>query len=154
MSPIPSPTPLRRTIARLLFSPAGLLCGFVVLLIFACPGARGDDGMRGVAADNPVLASTKGLMDLGFQSPSSEAPRPRVIGRSTRFDNAARSSARSATPSEREARAKELFRHSHTALPMLVDPTRVDDQQAAVASLRPMTGPTVGIRSKLPHEKR
>lgn len=40
MSPVPSPTSLRHRLARVLFSPAGLLCGFVVLLIVMCPGAR------------------------------------------------------------------------------------------------------------------
>ena len=41
MSPIPAPAPLRRAILRVVFSPAGLLCGFVLLLIATCPGARG-----------------------------------------------------------------------------------------------------------------
>ena len=41
MSPVPLPRRVRSTILRMMFSRTGLLCGFVVLVIFTCPGARG-----------------------------------------------------------------------------------------------------------------
>ncbi|MFM7107054.1 MAG: hypothetical protein ACKOZU_00335 [Planctomycetaceae bacterium] len=41
MPRLPLPAPVRRAIVGMMLSPAGLMCGFVVLLLVTCPGARG-----------------------------------------------------------------------------------------------------------------
>lgn len=152
MSPIPSPTPLRRRLARLLFSPVGLLCGFVVLLIATCPGARGDDGLGLLSAD---LTAFAGVADVSVQPVAAPAKAmvSKPFARSTRFDRTTPSSARSATPAERAA-AKDALPHTRKAVPLLVDPLLTDSPQASAGDLRPMTGPPVGIRSRFPGEKR
>lgn len=148
MSPIPSPVPLRRRLARILFSPAGLLCGFVVLLIVACPGARGDGSLGLIPAGHKTFTASADALRLDLPKPVVPAARPtdRPIGRSTRFDRVPPSAARSATPSERAAgpAASEAFRHSRSTLPLLVDPLLADAPRIS-ASVRPMTGPPVGI---------
>lgn len=157
MSPIPSPTPLRRTLARLLFSPAGLLFGFVVLLITTCPGARGEGSLGMLAENNGGLFSSSAIELAKYDSirvnPTHQPSA--AIGRSTRLDRVPTSSARSATPMERGAAAPapvdaEAFRHSRSTLPLLVDPMLDETARASSAGIRPMTGPAVGIRPKLP----
>jgi len=134
MSPLPSPTPLRRTFAKIVFSPSGLLFAFVVLVIVACPGARAADGVRSSAA------STDPLFMLAKQGMNPDADvfvppvRPRMttpIGRSGRLDAVAPTKARSATPAERGEPAAKV----------------------SSVTLRPMIGPPVGIRSRLPQER-
>lgn len=155
MSPIPSPAPLRRTVARILFSPAALLFGFVVLLITTCPGARGESSF------GPLMGTEAFRAPAVAELPNINVPvvpvaRPSaVIGRSTRFDRVPSSSARSATLTERNAAApaaadSEAFRHSRLAMPLLV----ADPARAPAANINPMTGPAVGIRPKLPAAKR
>ena len=153
MSPIPSPTPLRRRLARVLFSPAGLLFGFVVLLIVTCPGARGEGSLGLLSEGASGLSTGSSLMSLDLVVPATKPAAPRSIGRSTRFDRTAPSSIRSATPAERPADSADTFRHIRSATPLLVDPLLADAPQVS-ATIRPMTGPPVGIRSRYPGEKR
>ena len=158
MSPLPSPRPIRQKILRAMFSPIGLLCGFVVLLIATCPGARGEGALGLLAASEFAAVSGADVLSLDKESrhlvASSAAPRGVV---------APRSSARSATPAERRtgvssahlpgrpaASGSELFRHTRSALPLLVDPVTTGADLAPSASIRPMVGPAVGIRTKLP----
>ena len=154
MSPLPSPTPMRRTFLRILFSPAGLLCGFVVLLITTCPGARGDDTMGLLAATGGLHGSTGGDLTsldalLGSTGGSAE------IGR------VPAASLRSPLPTERGAVGREprpsilsredVFPHSRIAIPMLVAPLPGDaNTTPASAALAPRTGPAVGVPRKLP----
>lgn len=156
MSPIPSPTPLRRTIARLLFSPAALLLGFVVLLITTCPGARGEGAIGLLIANDGMLTSASSdfaKLDMAITPVRVPAS---VSARSTRFDRAPASSARSATPAERSAATRavggesDALRHSRSTVPLLVDPLLDDVSSAPAARITPMTGPAVGIRPKLP----
>ena len=153
MSPLPSPTPVRTALLRMIFSPTGLLLGFVVLIIATCPGARSEESLSLFAANDGLRSSAVELSRFDMPvAPSRPSP---VIGRSTRFDPAPVSSARSATPMERGLRTPgtveaETFRHSRTTLPLLVDPLSGDRDQAASANISPMTGPAVGIRPRLP----
>ena len=152
MSPLPCPTPLRRAILRKLFSPAGLLLGFVVFIITTCPGARGDDAVS-------LLAASGGFVPrVGIDATTLDAVvtpvRPATVAaRSTRFDRALPSSTRSSTPTGRVRVApgptSEIFTNSRSTLPLQTDPL-LDDAAAPAAGLRPMTGPAVGIRPKLP----
>jgi len=151
MSPLPSPVPLRRAILRMLFSPASLLLGFVVFIITTCPGARGEDAVS-------LLVTNGGLMpragaDVTTLDVAVIPTRPAVLAaRSTRFDRVPASSARSSTPAERvrlaPAPTGEIFTNSRSTLPLLTDPLL--DAASPSASLSPMTGPAVGIRSQLP----
>jgi hypothetical protein len=155
MSPLPSPTPLRRTVLRMLFSPGSLLFGFVVLIITMCPGARGEESF-GLLALNAGLSSPAAVDITTLDVPVAPARSAPVIGRSTRFDRVPSSTARSATPAERSSAAPavrdtESFRHSRSALPLLTDPLLND---SASARISPMTGPAVGVRPKLPISKR
>lgn len=157
MSPIPSPAPLRRRLARVLFSPASLLFGFVVLIIVTCPGARGDGGL-GLLAVSDGLRTSAAVDFTNLDLPVTPA-RPAVMARSTRFDRTPTSTARSATPVERGAAAPvagsaDAFRHSRAALPLLVDPLLDATPQSPSAAIQPMTGPAVGIRPKLPTARR
>ena len=133
MSPVPSPTPLRRTFAKIVFSPTGLLFAFVVLVVVTCPGARAADGLRTAASTDPLLMLAKQGMNLDadvFVPPV----KPRMttpIGRTGRLDAVAPTKARSAMPAERGEPAAKV----------------------SSVSLRPMIGPPVGIRSRLPHER-
>lgn len=155
MSPLPSPVPLRRAILRMLFSPASLLLGFVVFIITTCPGARGEDAMSLLVANGglvPQVGSNVATIDVAVIP-----TRPAVLPvRSTRFDRVPASSARSSTPAERvrltPASTGEIFTNSRSTLPLLTDPL-LDDASPS-ASLRPMTGPAVGIRSPLPSAAR
>ena len=153
MSPVPSSFPLRRKVSQFLFSPTGLLVGFVVLLIATCPNARGEL-MNNMFAMNGGLP-TADLTNLSV--PVAPAAAPRVIGRSTKFDGPQASSLRPATPSERGERTSTAtgpFRHSRSPLPLLVDPILEEGSQASAGRISPMTGPTVGIRPRLPNPAR
>lgn len=153
MSPIPCPTPLRRTILRLVFSPMGLLCGFVVLLIATCPGARGDQAISLLLANGGLQAGSSPASLDGLVVPPSP-----VNVHSARFDRTPISSARSKTPAERAADAAPArplgehddLSHSRAALPLLVEPLTPSLNRPETAAIVPMTGPTVGIRSRLP----
>lgn len=152
MSPIPSPTPLRRRFVRALFSPAGLLFGFVLLIIVTCPGARGEGALGLLSVGDGLQASAAvGIMDLNL--PVAPA-RPVMVARSTRFDRPPSSTGRSATQAERRVApvgdAPDAFRHSRSALPLLVDPLLDTTPRAPAAAIKPMTGPAVGIRPTLP----
>lgn len=160
MSPLPSPIPLRHRLARLLSSPASLLFGFVVLLILTCPGARGGGGeaLGLVPAGSTVFAAQPDLASLDLTAPDlakvqAKPAASRPLGRSTRFDRVTPSTARSATPAERPANPAESFRHTRSAVPLLVDPLLADAPRVS-PTIRPMTGPPVGIRSRYPGEKR
>ncbi len=149
MSPLPSPSPLRRAFVRALFSPAGLLFGFVVLLIVTCPGARGE-GFSASLALNGGLAATADLPALDV--PVAPANRSTTsFARSTRFDRAPVSSARTATPVERKAQASaidtEAFSRSRAAVPLLVDPL-LDEISSGRPAISPMIGPAVGVQPK------
>lgn len=150
MSPIPSPAPLRRAFLRALFSPGSLLFGFVVLIIITCPGARGE-GVMGLLTENEGLF---GPDYLTLDMPVAEAEPAPVISPAAKFGRMPSSTARSATPVERggspAAGAGPSFRHSRAALPLLVDPLLDDAPRAPSVRISPMTGPTVGIRPKLP----
>lgn len=155
MSPLPSPTPVRSAILRMVFSPTGLLLGFVVLLIVTCPGARGEESLGLLVTNDGLRSSAVDLSNFDVPVPPSR-PTP-VIGRSSRYDRVPVSSARSATPLERGLRDREpravdaeSFRHSRAALPLLVDPLTGDAARAPSAKLNPMTGPAVGIRPQTP----
>lgn len=153
MSPVPSPMPLRISFARILFSPPSLLLGFVALLIVTCPGARGE-GAATLIPDG-LATFTSGantLAQLDLSAPAVAAPTPvrPTIREPSRLDRLKPAAARSAAPRERTEAATDSFTHSRAALPLLVDPLLADARQAQATGLRPMTGPPVGIRPKLP----
>lgn len=150
MSPIPSPTPLRRVFARLLFSPASLLFGFVVLIVVTCPGARGDEGAGSISSRDPVFGSSAAVLNLGFKATAS-APAPRkAIGRSTRFDRAPAAATSGAPAAQRGSTARGAAGDSQTALPLFVDSLLGAGAARPAVDIRPMTGPPVGIRTSLP----
>lgn len=145
MSPIPSPTPLRRAVARILFSPAGLLFGFVVLLIATCPNARGDSSFGALLALGGGSSST----DLA----RLDVPVAPATATSARAAKPFRSSWRSPTPAERGERyptSSEASEGPLAAVPLLTDPLLEGKATPPTAHISPMTGPTVGIRPKLP----
>jgi hypothetical protein len=148
MSPIPSPTPLRRRLSRLLFSPAGLLFGFVLLLIATCPGARGDEA-AGSARRTGFAAGTD-LPTFDLTKPLAAPPAARPFARSTKFDRRATSATRPVRIEDRTGGSSDTFRHSRSVLPLLVDPVIDAAARGATTSLTPMSGPAVGIRPKLP----
>lgn len=147
MSPIPSPTPLRRVAARLLFSPAGLLFGFVVLLIVTCPGARGESGFSSfVALGGGASAADWTRLDV----PVAPATASEMTSRPSR---PARSSWRSPTPAERDEAAAvtiSALDDSRSTAALVTDPAGKGRNPVPAARLKPMTGPTVGIRQKHP----
>lgn len=147
MSPIPSPTPLRRVAARLLFSPAGLLFGFVVLLIATCPGARGESGFANILAlSEGAPAGDWTRLDV----PVAPATASETISRPSK---SRRSSWRSPTPAERGEGGDTIINalgDSPTTASLVADPVVERNAAAQTTRLKPMTGPTVGIRSKLP----
>ncbi|MFM9059495.1 MAG: hypothetical protein ACKOSQ_10290 [Planctomycetaceae bacterium] len=159
MSPLPSPTPVRNVIVRLVFSPIGLLCGFVVLLITTCPSARGEDSFGSFGTHDGLRSSVVDLSRIEVAPPAAR-PVP-AIGRSTRFDRAPASLARSATPMERQLRDRGAAPVDATAVagaaaPVspLVNPLTNDASSAPAVSLTPMTGPAVGIRPQVPRPGR
>lgn len=157
MSPIPSPTPIRRTVLRILFSPAGLLFGFVVLLIATCPGARGGDAMDLLVAKGSLPSFNDPALSRLDSLAAHPAP---ALGRSSRLDRVPVSGARSATPAERQARSSGMgesqpLRHSRATLPLLFDPLPGEESAPMSSSaLRPMTGPAVGVPRQLPTSRR
>ena len=152
MSPIPSPTPLRRKLGRLLFSPAGLLFGFVLLLIATCPGARGDDAEAASSRRTGFAAGTD-LPTFDLTKPLTAPPAARPFARSTRFDRGAASATRPVQTEDRSGNSFDSFRHSRAVLPLLVDPVIDAAARGAATSLAPMSGPAVGIRRKVPSAK-
>lgn len=153
MSPIPSPTPLRRKLSRLLFSPAGLLFGFVLLLIATCPGARGDDAATAASSRRTGFAAGTDLPTFDLTKPLAAPPATRPFARSTRFDRGAASAARAVGTENRTGASIDTFRHSRAVLPLLVDPVIDAAARGATTSLAPMSGPAVGIRPRLPIAK-
>lgn len=157
MSPIPSPTPIRRTVLRMLFSPAGLLFGFVVLLIATCPGARGGDAMD-LLVENGGLPSFNDPTLARLESLAAH-PAP-ALGPSSRVDRIPMSGARFATPAEQQARLSGMgesqpLRHSRATLPLLFDPLPGEESAPMASSaIRPMTGPAVGVPRQLPTSRR
>lgn len=154
MSPIPSPVPLRRTVARLLFSPTGLLFAFVVLLLTTCPGARGQSGF------DQLLAMEVGAMATDITTiavPVAPSSTPRVIGRSTRFDRPRESAAQAPAAVERGARAgagADPLRDARLSIPLLDDSLFDEAAGNLPPRIRPMTGPAVGIEPRLPNAAR
>lgn len=161
MSPLPSPTPLRRSIARVMFSPLGLLFGFVVLIMITCPGARGDDAISSLLANGGLEAGRHpaNLADLPVVATRTTW---RSTDRSTTRDRAPISAARSKTPAERalESARNPLVDPSAdgveepATLPLVSDPLAIGGTRASAAALVPMTGPAVGIRPRLPRTGR
>ena len=156
MSPIPNPPPLGRSVARFVFSPAGLLFGFVALLIVTCPGARGDSSL-GLITDGAAAFSGGGSELDGLRlsvPPQAARALPRPVARPTGGDSSRLQllkprALRTAAPGERSG-GDDLLTQSLSATPLLVDPLLKDPPKSAAAGIRPMTGPTVGIRPKLP----
>lgn len=148
MSPIPSPTPLRRKLGRLLFSPAGLLFGFVMLLIVTCPGARGDDLATTASAGRPGFAAGTVRPTFDLTKPLAAPPAARPFARSTRFDRGAASASRAVGTENRSGGSIETFRHSRAVLPLLVDPLIGGGSSTSATTIRPMTGPAVGITDR------
>ena len=145
MSPIPSPTPLRRVFARLLFSPAGLLCGFVVLLVLTCPGARGAEGTKPISPHSAIFGSSATVVNLGFQPTAAAPTARRAIGRSTRFDRVPEARAKVAPAAQRGPGVEAAARQSPTDLPLFVDSLLGAEAAKSESDIRPMTGPPVGI---------
>jgi len=137
MSPLPSPAPLRRSIARILFSPAGLLFGFLAIVIVACPGARSSEPVLITANTKAVLAGGSGSTRFILMQNTPMNPKPRVIGRSSRFDGIA--------PAAGPAGSADALRNVKTILPLLVDPLLTDAPRVSEATPTPMTGQPVGI---------
>lgn len=141
MSPLPNPAPVRHAILRTLFSPTGLLLCFVVLVIFTCPGARGEDAMR-LLTMNDVRQSS--VIDLNGLDVDVSPARPERFGRETT------SAARSPTPSERSLRggstvaAKPAFL-ARSPLPLIADPMLEKAAGVPAGTIKPMTGPAVGV---------
>lgn len=156
MSPVPGPIPLRHRLTRLLFSPAGLLCGFVFLLIATCPGARGDDaaGILSASFGTFALASDVSVPPV---SATAKAATSKPFGRSTRFDREWSSSKRVPTSVERVA-AKDALPHTRKVVPLLIDPSLTDSPRTSASNPTPMTGPPVGVsrtslRPRTPSER-
>lgn len=159
MSPLPSPTPLRSLLLKVVFSPAGLLCGFVVLLIATCPGARGEEAISMLLANGGLSAAARpASLDSFVVTPL--APARTEIGRSV--STAPRSLARSKTPAERSAESArptsaggmDVPSPARSALPLVADPLAGAADRPTSAALVPMTGPAVGIRPRLPGSTR
>lgn len=123
MSPLPSPTPLRRVFLRMVFSPAGLLFGFVVLLLVTCPGARGEVPSVG-------LGSIDGLYAVG-SAPDITNLQVTV----TRSDRPALAIGRSATPSERATAGRPA-----------IDGIKTQNGRSVASRFVPMSGPMVGVK--------
>lgn len=161
MSPLPSPAPLRRSILKVMFSPLGLFCGFVLIIMATCPGARGDEAFSMLLA-NGGLQSTKQPADLDQFQPVVTRPVAGVADRPILRERAPISAARSKTPAERareSARgpvggASESVQHTPSALPLFADPIAAGGERGSSASLVPMTGPAVGVRRQLPRSGR
>lgn len=149
MSPLPSPSPLRRSIARIVFSPAGLLFGFVAMVIVACPGARGSEPVLLTAENKAVLAGGSKSIRFILMENTPMNPKPRVIGRSKRFDGLAPAAGSATAPAAGPAGSADALRNVKAVLPLLVDPLLTDTPRVS-ASVRPMTGPSVGIQPRLP----
>jgi hypothetical protein len=134
MSPLPNPTPIRRTILRIVFSPAALLCGFIVLVISTCPGARGDTAIEMLAASGGLSARAGGAeADRGL--PSAGHVRTSV-GRGLHSSILTR---------------EDMFPRSRSTLPLLVAPLPGDvSHSPSAAPITPMKGPAVGVPRKLP----
>lgn len=150
MSPIPSPTPMRRTVLRFVFSPTVLVCSFVLFLIVVCPNARGEDvfGIFAPQAGHPFPGGSD-LMSLNVPVAAARPVKTSAIARPTM------PSVRSATLEERGPVAPaveeaEPFRHSRAALPLLVEPLQSVSAKDPFAHLSPMTGPAVGVKAKVP----
>jgi hypothetical protein len=160
MSPVPEQIPRRISFARVLCSPPSLLLGFVVLLIVTCPGARGE-GVVTLIPDGlaTFVSGANTLEDLDVSASAVAATTPArlpvrpMIRESSRLDRLKPKAARSAAPRERSEAATDSFTHSRAALPLLVDPLLAEGKPAQASGLRPMTGPPVGIRPKLPTPK-
>lgn len=156
MSPVPGPLPLRHRLTRLLFSPAGLLCGFVFLLIATCPGARGDDPSAILSANFATFGFASDV-SVPPVSASSKAVTSKPFGRSTRFDREWSSSNRGSAPAERIA-AKDALPHTRTVVPLLIDPPLTDSPRTSTSNPTPMTGEPVGVsrtslRPRTPSER-
>lgn len=149
MSPLPSPSPLRRSIARILFSPAGLLFGFLAIVIAACPGARSSEPVLITANTKAVLAGSSGSAGFILTAPMPLNSKPRVVGRSRRFDGIAPATVPAAGP----AGSADALRNVKTILPLLVDPLLTDTPRVSAATPTPMTGQPVGIATRLSGEK-
>lgn len=154
MSPLPNPAPTRYALLRVLCSPTSLLLYFVVIVIVTCPGARGDNALHMLSPSQFFQSPIADLSRLEMQETATRsAP---VVPRPTSFDRATVSLPRSPTPSERggrigvseaPARPAGLAR---SALPLLSDPAIEPSARAAsTGTIRPMTGPTVGVSSRV-----
>ncbi|MFM8792883.1 MAG: hypothetical protein ACKON8_09435, partial [Planctomycetota bacterium] len=141
MSPLPSPSPLRRSIARIVFSPAGLLFGFLAIVIVACPGARSSEPEQITARTKAVLAGGSNSARFILMTPTPVNPKPRVIGRSRRFDGIAPAS----VPATGPEGSADALRNVKAILPLLVDPLLTDAPRVSAANSTPMTGQPVGI---------
>jgi len=145
MSPLPSPAPLRRSIARILFSPAGLLFGFLAIVIVACPGARSSEPVLITANTKAVLAGGSGSTRFILMQNTPLTLKPRVIGRSRRFDGIAPAAGSATAPADGPAGSADALRNVKTILPLLVDPLLTDAPRVSEATPTPMTGQPVGI---------
>ncbi|MFM9011069.1 MAG: hypothetical protein ACKON8_09420 [Planctomycetota bacterium] len=156
MSPVPGPLPLRHRLTRLLFSPAGLLCGFVFLLIATCPGARGEDASGILSANFGTFAFASDV-NVPPVSAAAKAVTSKPFGRSTRFDRERMSSARVAAPVDRVA-TKDALPHTRKVVPLLIDPSLTDSPRMPAPGPTPMTGQPVGVsrtslRPRTPSER-
>lgn len=150
MSPLPSPSPLRRSIARILFSPAGLLFGFLAIVIAACPGARSSEPVLITANTKAVLAGGSGSAGFILTAPMPLNSKPRVVGRSRRFDGIAPASGSATAPTAGPAGSADALRNVKTILPLLVDPLLTDTPRVSAATPTPMIGQPVGTATSLP----
>lgn len=134
MSPLPNPTPIRHAILRIVFSPAALLCGFIVLVISTCPGARGETAIEMLAANG------------GLSAQAGNAADDRGIPSAVRLGTSA-----GRGPQSSILAPEEMFPHSRSAVPLLVAPLPGEVTRGPSASLvMPMKGPAVGVPRKLP----
>jgi len=156
MSPVPGPLPLRHRLTRLLFSPAGLLCGFVFLLIATCPGARGDDASAILSANFATFGFASDV-SVPPVSATADSLASKPFGRSTRFDREWTAAARVTAPVDRVA-ATDALPHTRKVVPLLVDPSLTDSPRMSAPSPTPMTGQPVGVsraslRPRTPSER-
>lgn len=150
MSPLPSPSPLRRSIARILFSPAGLLFGFLAIVIAACPGARSSEPVLITPNTKAVLAGGSNSTRFILMQNTPMSPKPRVIGRSRRFDGIAPATT---DPAAGPVGSADALRNVKTVLPLLVDPLLTDTPRVSAANPTPMTGQPVGIATRFSGER-
>ena len=146
-----------RMTGKAMGSKVGMFLGLVILVIATCPGARGE-GLSGLDSQPLAIVGESFALapevDAEWLHSTAAASPTRDIASKMRSGAPARSDKQVASASKTELAAaqQDLFPHSSHALPMLVGPALSLD--ASSASLRPMVGAAVGVRTWAPRTSR